>query len=173
VVSWSRYAAKGFGTLWLLHGVRGLVSIDFDATQAARAAGKATEIEVPDAIRVSLERYFAGEREGFVDVPLELYGTPFQLAVWEALRQIPWGEVKTYGEIAAIVGGPKAQRAVGAANARNPLPVVIPCHRVLAHGNRLGGYTGGLSRKRFLLRREGMDVVDDVVREKQLTLFGA
>jgi methylated-DNA-[protein]-cysteine S-methyltransferase len=172
VVSWSRFPAKGFGTLWLLHGERGLVAIDFDATQAARAAGRAPEVEVPPALRASLERYFAGEPETFAGVEIDLHGTPFQLAVWEALRQIPWGEVKTYGEIAVLVGEPKAQRAVGAANARNPLPIVIPCHRVLAHGNRLGGYTGGLSRKRFLLRREGMDVVDDVVRQKQLSLFG-
>lgn len=148
------------------------MSIDFDAGQAARAAGKAPEVPVPEVLRESLERYFAGERETFTDVPLELYGTPFQRTVWDALREIPWGEVRTYGEIAATVGGPKAQRAVGAANSKNPVPIIIPCHRVLAHGHRLGGYTGGLGRKRFLLRREGLDVVDDLVRERQLTLFG-
>lgn len=171
MVSWSRYAAKGFGTLWLLHGERGLLSIDFDASHAARAAGKAPEIDPPPALRSALGRYFAGEHETFEEVELELYGTAFQLAVWRALEQIPWGEVKTYGEVAAMVGDPKAQRAVGAANSRNPVPIIIPCHRVVAHGSRLGGYTGGLTRKRYLLRREGLDVIGDLVRQRQLPLF--
>lgn len=173
MISWSRYPAKGFGTLWLLHGERGLLSIDFDAALAARAAGKAPEVPVPRPIRGALERYFAGERETFAEVPIELHGTAFQLSVWAALREIPYGEVATYGDIAARIGEPKAQRAVGAANARNPLPIIIPCHRVVAHGNRLGGYTGGLTRKRFLLRCEGLEVEGDVVRARQLSLFGS
>ncbi|MCB5941186.1 methylated-DNA--[protein]-cysteine S-methyltransferase [bacterium 210820-DFI.6.52] len=100
-----------------------------------------------------LERYFAGELRQF-SLPLAPAGTPFQQAVWRALEEIPYGETRSYGEIAGWVGRPKASRAVGAANHRNLIPIVIPCHRVIGAGGTLTGYGGGLDRKRLLLDLE-------------------
>ena len=88
------------------------------------------------------------------DLPLAPRGTPFQLRVWRALQDIPYGRTCSYSELAAAVGDPRACRAVGRANGRNPLMIVIPCHRVIAAGGGLGGYSGGLAVKRFLLRLE-------------------
>ncbi len=101
-----------------------------------------------------LEQYFAGERRAF-DLGLKPSGTPFQLAVLNALATIPYGETRSYGEIAAQIGSPKAVRAVGAANGRNPLPIVLPCHRVIGADGSLTGFGGGLETKRYLLDLEG------------------
>jgi methylated-DNA-[protein]-cysteine S-methyltransferase len=101
-----------------------------------------------------LEEYFAGERTDF-DVPMELDGTAFQKEVWAELCRIPYGETISYGELARRVGRPKGPRAVGQANGRNPIPIIVPCHRVLA-GNGIGGYGGGLPMKRTLLAVEGV-----------------
>ena len=103
--------------------------------------------------REQLAQYFAGERREF-DLPLRLEGNSFELAVWDALRQIPYGETVSYGEIARAVGHPHAARAVGAANGRNPVAVIVPCHRVIGANGSLTGYGGGLPRKRFLLDLE-------------------
>ncbi|UYP18731.1 methylated-DNA--[protein]-cysteine S-methyltransferase [Rhodococcus sp. Z13] len=97
--------------------------------------------------------YFAGDRTRFT-LPLAPVGTAFQLQVWEALRQIEYGTTRTYSQIALAVGRPTAIRAVAAANARNPLSIVVPCHRVIGSGGKLTGYAGGVERKRFLLERE-------------------
>jgi methylated-DNA-[protein]-cysteine S-methyltransferase len=100
-----------------------------------------------------LREYFAGTRTGF-DLPLAPNGTEFQRAVWRQLQEIPYGETISYGELARRIGNPKASRAVGSANGANPLPVVIPCHRVIAGDGSLGGFGGGLSTKQFLLSLE-------------------
>lgn len=100
-----------------------------------------------------LRAYFAGELRQF-DLPLDPQGTPFQQQVWAALREIPYGEVRSYGQIAAAIGNPKACRAVGMANHRNPLPILIPCHRVCGSDGSLTGYGGGIERKRWLLELE-------------------
>lgn len=100
-----------------------------------------------------LDEYFAGERKAF-DLPLCGKGTEFQKKVWAALCEIPYGETRTYGEIAAAVGNPKAARAVGMANNRNPISVIVPCHRVIGSGGKLVGYGGGLDKKKFLLDLE-------------------
>ena len=100
-----------------------------------------------------LRAYFAGELRDF-DLPLAPRGTDFQRRVWSALREIPYGSTITYSELAAAVGRPGAARAAGAANGRNPLAVVIPCHRVIGAGGALTGYGGGLGRKRLLLDLE-------------------
>ena len=102
---------------------------------------------------VQIREYLEGKRDGFT-LPLDLRGTPFQRAVWEALRAVPYGETRTYGELARAAGHPSAVRAVGAANGANPVPLVVPCHRVVASGGRLGGYGGGLGLKRRLLALE-------------------
>ncbi len=101
-----------------------------------------------------LYEYFARERTVF-DVPMELDGTAFQQEVWRELSRIPYGETISYGELARRVGRPKGSRAVGQANGRNPIPIIVPCHRVLASGG-IGGYGGGLPMKRALLAVEGV-----------------
>ena len=100
-----------------------------------------------------LEEYFSGSRKCF-DLPINPQGTPFQRSVWTALCDIPYGETRTYGEIAAGIGNKKACRAVGMANNRNPIAIIIPCHRVIGANGKLVGYAGGLEVKRFLLELE-------------------
>ena len=97
--------------------------------------------------------YFAGERHAF-DLPLSQHGTEFQLRVWQALARIPYGQTRSYADIAQTIGNPKAVRAVGAANGRNPLAIIIPCHRVIGQNSSLTGYAGGLAIKQFLLTLE-------------------
>jgi methylated-DNA-[protein]-cysteine S-methyltransferase len=104
--------------------------------------------------RRQLGEYFAGARREF-DLPLAAQGTPFQRKVWQALRQIRYGETQSYGEVAARIRNPAASRAVGLANGRNPIAVVVPCHRVIGANGSLTGFGGGLARKRWLLEHEG------------------
>lgn len=99
--------------------------------------------------------YFAGERRSF-SLPLDLIGTPFQRNVWRAVAEVPFGEVRTYADIAEAAGAPRAVRAVGAANGANPVPVVVPCHRIIGANGTLTGYRGGLALKERLLRLEGI-----------------
>lgn len=104
--------------------------------------------------RAALQRYFAGDLHAIDPLPVDPGGTDFQRSVWAELRTIPCGGTLTYGELARRVGSPGGSRAVGAANGRNPVPIVLPCHRVVAAGGRLGGYGGGLAAKEWLLRHE-------------------
>jgi O-6-methylguanine DNA methyltransferase len=105
-----------------------------------------------DATRQLLE-YLDGKRTAF-ELPLDLRGTPFQRAVWQALLDIPYGQTRSYGDVASALGQPGAMRAVGSANGANPVPLIVPCHRVIAAGGKLGGYGGGLDLKRRLLAME-------------------
>ncbi|MFV0414107.1 MAG: methylated-DNA--[protein]-cysteine S-methyltransferase [Oscillospiraceae bacterium] len=104
--------------------------------------------------RQQLEEYFAASRRAF-SLPLGPAGTPFQTRVWRALQAIPYGQTRSYGQIAAATGNPKASRAVGMANNRNPLLIVVPCHRVIGANGALVGYGGGLPVKEYLLQLEG------------------
>ena len=106
------------------------------------------------AARAQLDEYFAGHRRDF-DLPLAPRGPEFQRRVWEALRRIPFGTTTSYAALAARIGSPTAVRAVGAANGRNPLPIVVPCHRVIGADGSLTGFGGGIERKRWLLAHEG------------------
>ena len=110
--------------------------------------------------RRQLLEYFDGRRRDF-DLPLAPVGTPFQLDVWAALREIPFGCTCSYQQLARHLGKPAAMRAVGAANGRNPLPIIVPCHRVIGADSKLVGFGGGLPAKRLLLRREGVPLVED------------
>ncbi|AKB30321.1 Methylated-DNA--protein-cysteine methyltransferase [Methanosarcina siciliae T4/M] len=101
-----------------------------------------------------LEAYFAGQLKSF-DVKLAPEGTEFQKSVWKVLKEIPYGETRTYGEIAKNIGNPKASRAVGLANNRNPIAIIVPCHRVIGANGKLTGYASGLDIKEFLLKLEG------------------
>jgi methylated-DNA-[protein]-cysteine S-methyltransferase len=108
---------------------------------------------VQEGVR-QLDGYLRGERRAF-DLPLGLHGTDFQLCVWRQVLAVPYGQAATYQEVADGIGNPRAVRAVGAANGRNPLPLLVPCHRIIGHDGRLVGYGGGLWRKEWLLRHEG------------------
>ncbi len=126
------------------------------AAEAPDAAWRLANGALPTALaqaKRQLEEYFAGERREF-DLPLAAGGTDFQRRVWAELRRIPFGETISYGELAARIGRPTASRAVGAANGGNPLPVVVPCHRVIGSSGRLVGYGGGLPTKQALLDLE-------------------
>jgi O-6-methylguanine DNA methyltransferase len=157
------------GPLFLAASDRGLVALEFDARlpgqqtirpnpRDLRAESKAVRFE--DSTRAlrpyvrELEQYFAGTRREFT-FALDLRGTDFQLACWRALLAIPYGETRSYGDIARAVGRPKGFRAVGMANNRNPVAIVVPCHRVIASDGTLCGYGGGLDVKRKLLELEG------------------
>ena len=116
------------------------------------AFGERDDRVLPE-VRAQLNAYFDGTLKDF-DVPLATAGTPFQQQVWAALREVPYGSTCTYGDLATAIGRPSAVRAVGAANGRNPVCVVVPCHRVVGAGGSLTGYAGGLERKQYLLALE-------------------
>jgi len=162
------------GPLFLAASDRGLVALEFDArlpgqqtirpnprhlrSEGGRARDQDVRFE-PSAAAMhayvqQLEEYFAGQRREFT-FPLDLRGTEFQLACWQALLAIPYGETRTYADIARVVGKSGAFRAVGMANNRNPVAIVVPCHRVIGSGGTLCGYGGGLEIKRKLLGLEG------------------
>ena len=139
--------------LRLVAGPRGIREIRFHAVEG----GSPPEGLLAEAVR-QLHAYFAGELRDFV-LPLELEGTDFQLRVWNALRTIGYGETRSYAEIATAIGAPQAVRAVGAANGRNPVSIVVPCHRVIGANGRLTGYGGGLPLKKRLLDMEALYVL--------------
>jgi O-6-methylguanine DNA methyltransferase len=157
------------GPLFLAASPKGLVALEFDQ----RVPGQKTVRSNPRDLREEnnqfkfeesashlrpyvneLQEYFAGKRRAF-DFPLDLRGTEFQIACWQALVEIPYGETRSYADIARAVGKPNAFRAVGMANNRNPIAIVVPCHRVIASDGGLCGYGGGLEVKRKLLELEG------------------
>lgn len=139
------------GPLTLVEEDGALVQLSFDGYTVLESE----EVDSPllrEAER-QLASYFAGQLQVF-SLPLCTKGTPFQEKVWCALQKIPYGETRTYGELAAMIGQPTAARAVGGANHRNPLAIIIPCHRVVAAHGGLGGYGGGLDKKQWLLALE-------------------
>jgi methylated-DNA-[protein]-cysteine S-methyltransferase len=140
-----------------------LCALDFESSAepvVARLKRRYGEIEVRNGnggrqVRARLEAYFDGDLEALTEIAVDPKGTPFQREVWAALRRIRVGSTASYSDIAAAIGRPTAVRAVGLANARNPVAVVIPCHRVVGRDGSLTGYAGGLDRKRWLLEHEG------------------
>ena len=161
--------ASPVGPLFLAASERGLVALEFDKRlpgqqtirpnpRDLRSENNAVRFERSDeamqAYASELDEYFAGTRRKF-EFPLDLRGTDFQLACWQALLAIPYGETRTYADIARAVGCPQGFRAVGMANNRNPVAIVVPCHRVIASDATLCGYGGGLEIKRKLLELEG------------------
>ena len=134
-------------------GVRHVLFEDNKYAVAGREHWQRDRAVVADA-REQLLAYFAGHRKIF-DLPLNPLGTPFQVKVWHALAEIPFGSTCSYGDLARRIGKAAAVRAVGAANGRNPLPIVLPCHRVIGSDGSLTGFGGGLPLKQFLLEHEG------------------
>ena len=144
------------GKLTLVASSKGLVAIDVrnNAKQVVtekNASAQAILIKT----KKQLEQYFAGKRTSF-DVALDLVGTEFQVQAWRALRRIPFGKTISYGQQASNIKKPKAFRAVGSANGKNPIPIIVPCHRVVASDGSLGGYSLGLKMKKQLLALEGV-----------------
>jgi methylated-DNA-[protein]-cysteine S-methyltransferase len=139
------------GNLTLVEREGALVGMYFDTYTPPPAERRTTPFL--DEARKQLAEYFAGERDDF-DLPLEMNGTDFQRAVWKALTKIPFGETRTYAQIAKAIGRPNAVRAVGAANGANPICVIVPCHRVIGSDGSLTGFGGGLPRKKWLLAHE-------------------
>ncbi|MDH5490924.1 MAG: methylated-DNA--[protein]-cysteine S-methyltransferase [Myxococcales bacterium] len=160
------------GWMRLGWGAAALSSLDF-LDEPPHEAARASPAPPPEIFGEPLRAYLRGEPEALLGVPIELEGTPFERRVWEALRRIPWGHVRSYGEIASEIGSHAGMRAVGQAAGKNPIAIVIPCHRVVAAGHRLGGFSAGLERKRWLLEHEGVVVDADRVHPGQLDLFGS
>ncbi|HEV3305887.1 MAG TPA: methylated-DNA--[protein]-cysteine S-methyltransferase [Candidatus Sulfotelmatobacter sp.] len=157
------------GPLFLAASAKGLVALEFDTRLPGQQSIRPNPRDLREEKRgikfeessramqpylTELEEYFAGTRRAF-DFPLDLRGTDFQLACWRALLAIPYGETRSYADIARAVGRPQGFRAVGMANNRNPVAIVVPCHRVIASDGTLCGYGGGLEVKRKLLELEG------------------
>lgn len=154
--SWyRRMADSAIGTLLMTGDGQALTALDLHAAERGTAIPR--DWHQNDAMfaeaRAQLDAYFAGQRRDF-DLPLAPAGTPFQQGVWRALQAIPYGLTESYGALARRVGKPQAARAVGLANGRNPIPIIIPCHRVIGADGSLTGYGGGLARKRWLLAHE-------------------
>ncbi len=126
---------------------KAVIGIEFNDFCEELCPNNVTEIAI-----TQLKEYFDGKRKAF-SVPLYLNGSEFQMKVWQVLMNIPYGEVRTYGEIASIIGSPKAARAIGGANNKNPIPIIIPCHRVVARGG-IGGFAPGVKYKKILLDTE-------------------
>ncbi|HLA78741.1 MAG TPA: methylated-DNA--[protein]-cysteine S-methyltransferase [Vicinamibacteria bacterium] len=167
------------GPLVLAVGPRGLVGLDLEGDQAGmvrrleRRFGPLhlARSEDPGGVVATLRRYFAGRLQALDKVEVDPGGTPFQSQVWLALRRIPAGTTWSYARLAQEVGRPAAVRAVGAANGANPVPLVLPCHRVIGSDGRLVGYGGGLDRKEWLLRHEHARFVAE--RQARLPLVEA
>lgn len=136
-------------SLYLVATETHLINIQF--TQPQKALLQTTELL--SMATIQLDEYFQGKRTTF-SLPFKLTGTPFQLAVWKELQNIPYGKTTSYKEIAQKINKPKAYRAVGMANNKNPLPIIIPCHRVIGSNGKLIGYAGGLKLKNYLLKLE-------------------
>lgn len=166
--------AARLGLYAVCHVAQGCVRIETVTDESAleaiaeRLAIRVCPLPHPLAL---LARFAAGEPVDLAQVPAVLAGPPFFVKIWDALRGVARGEVCTYAHLARAARSPRAMRAVGQAMAKNPLPLVVPCHRVIADHARLGGYTGGTDRKRALLALEGVEVDGDVVRPGQLELL--
>ena len=141
------------GPLTLHSDGAALTGLEFDQPKHPLTPSPPGSDQVLDAARRQLDRYFAGKLRAF-ELPLAPRGTPFQQKVWAALRAIPYGVTRTYGQQAIAIGAPKASRAVGLANGRNPIAIIVPCHRVIGASGNLTGFGGGIERKRQLLDLE-------------------
>jgi methylated-DNA-[protein]-cysteine S-methyltransferase len=145
------------GELLIAENSSGVLAIHFNKKEKPPANHSSWKCvnRLKTEIVKQLEEYFRGERFEF-KVPLAPHGTTFQMRVWDGLQEIPYGETISYLDLAKRIGTPEAVRAVGAANGANPLPIVIPCHRVIGHNGKLVGYGGGLEIKKYLLSMESL-----------------
>ena len=151
--------ASPLGDIALATSEKGLCRLVLPSQLALRPfpASWERDDEVAMQAQIQLAEYFAGSRQHF-NVPLDMVGTAFQQTVWQALCEIPFGELRSYGALAQTIEKPKAVRAVGAANGRNPVPIIVPCHRVVGANGKLTGYFGGKGIKSHLLALEGIAI---------------
>jgi methylated-DNA-[protein]-cysteine S-methyltransferase len=152
MLEWRRFVTAGQFAFGVVASDAGIRAIELNAATELPGREGASNPLLRQAVE-QLGAYLAGELRDF-DLILDLQGTAFQKQVWLELRNIPFGETRSYSFVASTIGAPKAVRAVGAANGRNPIPIVVPCHRVIGAGGSLVGYGGGLPLKRFLLDLE-------------------
>lgn len=151
------YYDSPLGTVTLQANEQGLLGVWFEThtTKPEDLGTQEDSFPIFQSVKDQLDRYFAGEAVRF-DVPIAAKGTPFQQSVWLALTTIPYGETWSYAQLADAIGNPKAVRAVGLANGKNPVSVIVPCHRVIGKNGKLTGYAGGVERKQRLLAIEGI-----------------
>ncbi|MCY9829150.1 methylated-DNA--[protein]-cysteine S-methyltransferase [Vibrio chagasii] len=151
------YYDSPLGTVTLQANEQGLLGVWFEThtTKPEDLGTQEDSFPIFQSVKDQLDRYFAGEAVQF-DVPIAAKGTPFQQSVWHALTTIPYGETWSYAQLADAIGNPKAMRAVGLANGKNPVSVIVPCHRVIGKNGKLTGYAGGVERKQRLLAIEGI-----------------
>ena len=155
--NYSKKISSPIGDLYLVANDRGLIELDTTANEHFKKAMPTTKNEILNLAHIQLDEYFSHKRVKF-DLPLEPKGTPFQQKAWKALGKIPYGKVWTYGQQAKFLKSPKASRAVGGANGKNPIPIIIPCHRVIGSTGKLTGYSGGMKMKIELLKLEGHQI---------------
>ncbi len=178
---WACFEAQGLGRLWIAWVAEGLVVIRLDGERPEPAylqrwlpdgvdPDALFEAPLPGIVRETLTRYFDGEDVDPATLPVRITGTRFQRKAWSALRDVTRGHVRTYAGLAKDIRAPRSMRAIGMAMGANPLPIVVPCHRVVGAGYELGGYSGGLERKRVLLELEGVKIQDGHVLPGQLDL---
>ena len=153
MLEWSDVRIDDDLTVRITAGPAGIRSIEFAPSKPPQGRPAGGHPLIEEAVR-QLRDYFAGARRVF-DLPLDMQGTPFQLRVWGYLETIPYGQTRSYAQVAGAIGAPSAVRAVGAANGANPIPIVVPCHRVIGTSGKLTGYGGGLPLKQRLLELEG------------------
>jgi len=162
--------ASPYGKLKLVASDKGLAAVLWENDDPRRvrlgALKRSSDNPFLNEAEKQLKAYFAGRLKKFT-VPLDFKGTDFQKSVWAALLTIPFGETRSYGEIARQIGRPEASRAVGAANGRNPISIITPCHRVLGSNGRLTGFAGGLEAKDHLLKHEGRDPLLGLAARKE------
>lgn len=151
--NYTTYLQSPLGTLHITAEEHGLTAVNYSNDISPESPYQTQHPILIKTIK-QLNEYFDHKREGF-DIPLVLKGTDFQQKVWQQLQQIPYGQTITYSELAKRLGDPQKARAVAGANGLNPIPIIIPCHRVIGADNKLTGYSGGIARKEFLLKLEG------------------
>ncbi|MBO6934613.1 MAG: methylated-DNA--[protein]-cysteine S-methyltransferase [Deltaproteobacteria bacterium] len=167
-----RLALPVVGDLWLAWNEVGLVSVGWVRGDEPPHEHAKVVKRIPASYGRAFRDYDQGKAVDPADLPADLrQGTAFQRKVWAALRTIPRGRVRTYASVGRLIDNPRAMRAIGMANNANPLTIVVPCHRVVAAGMQLGGYGGGVERKKQLLQLEGVVVDGDTLRPGQLALF--
>lgn len=156
--TFAKKISSPIGLLYLVASESALISLDTEPTESYKQATQARNHNVLTLTRLQLAEYFSGKRLNF-DLPIAPTGTSFQQKSWKALMKIPFGKVWSYGEQAKYLKMPKASRAVGGANGKNPIPIIIPCHRVIGSTGKLTGYSGGMDLKIKLLEHEGHKVI--------------
>jgi methylated-DNA-[protein]-cysteine S-methyltransferase len=189
--TWTVIDDTPIGALLAVASSTGLCLFEFDGARRVRDLPATLAARFPDLggaedslveagarggplapVRTWVRNYFAGKMVDGRDLELDLRGTPFELRVWNALREIPFGETRAYGQLAESLGGKELARAVGLANSRNPVAVIVPCHRVIGANGSLTGFAGGMARKRWLLDHERGVACDARGEARQLSLLG-